>query len=160
MYEFVDEWTLPLLPESGLGAPTQMVDACFAVGSDLRWRRHGANLDIDRLQWTISVLETGDIHLGVHSDGPRPRARVRANSNDDRTVGVTVGAGLHMDQSLADATVLVADIVQTKLAGYPPWIQWPIEEKRLLLPTIVDGEAMWRDPRTDRSVASIGLLAD
>ncbi|MBM7415548.1 hypothetical protein JOE30_003807 [Rhodococcus sp. PvP016] len=30
--ELVDEWTLLLLPESGSGAPTQMVDARFAVG--------------------------------------------------------------------------------------------------------------------------------
>ncbi|MBY6686577.1 hypothetical protein HQ305_13520 [Rhodococcus sp. BP-149] len=64
-----------------------------------------------------------------------------------------------MDLSLAEATVVIADIVQTELAGYPPWVEWPVEEKRLLWPTVVDGEAVWRDPRTDRAVAPIGLLA-
>ncbi|KQU28303.1 MULTISPECIES: hypothetical protein [unclassified Rhodococcus (in: high G+C Gram-positive bacteria)] len=57
--EYVDEWTLPLLPDSGMGAPTQMVDACVAVGSDLHWRRSGAHLDLDRLRWTLSLHETG-----------------------------------------------------------------------------------------------------
>ncbi|KQU07290.1 hypothetical protein ASG56_07115 [Rhodococcus sp. Leaf7] len=156
--EYVDEWTLPLLPESGTGAPTQMVDACFAVGSDLHWRRSGAHLDLDRLRWTLSLHETGVVGLGVNSSGPR--RRVKVTSVDERTVGISLyTVALHMDLSLAEATVVIADIVQTELAGYPPWVEWPVEEKRLLWPTVVDGEAVWRDPRTDREIAPIGLLA-
>lgn len=157
--EFVDQWTLPLLPESGLGAPTQMVDACFAVGLDLRWRRQGAYLDLDRLRWTLSLHETGVVQLGVNSSGPRPRAKT--DSEDDKTLGIELyTVALHVGQTLAEATVVIADIMQTELAGYPPWVEWPIEEKRLLLPTVVDEEAVWRDPRTDRSVAPIGLLTE
>ncbi|WP_176225016.1 hypothetical protein [Rhodococcus sp. 1168] len=48
--------------------------------------------------------------------------------------------------------------MQTELAGDPLWVQWPIVEKRLLSPTVVGGEAVWRDPRTDRSVSPIGQL--
>ncbi|OZD55961.1 hypothetical protein [Rhodococcus sp. 06-1460-1B] len=44
--------------------------------------------------------------------------------------------------------------------GYYPFIQWPIQEKRLLLPVVCDGTAVWRDPRTDLTVAEIGLLTD
>ncbi len=157
--EFVDEWTLPLLPESGLGAPTQMVDACFSVGSDLRWRRYGANLDIDRIQWTLSLHETGVVQLGVNSSGPRPG--VKSNSEDDRMIDIErYTVALHVGLTLAEATVEIADIVQTELAGYFPWVEWPVEEKRLLLPTVVDGEAVWRDPRTGRSVARIGELVE
>ncbi|WP_328810744.1 hypothetical protein [Rhodococcus sp. NBC_00294] len=156
--EYVDEWTFPLLPDSGMGAPTQMVDACVAVGSDLHWRRSGAHLDLDRLRWTLSLHETGVVGLGVNSSGPRPR--LKASNVDERTLGIArYTVDLHMDLSLAEATVVIADIVQTELAGYPPWVEWPVEEKRLLWPTVVDGEAVWRDPRTDRAVAPIGLLA-
>ncbi|WP_328812418.1 hypothetical protein [Rhodococcus sp. NBC_00297] len=160
VFEYVDEWTLPLLPENGGGAPTQIVDACFAVGLDLRWRRYGARLDLNRLQWTLSLLETGDVHLGVRLEGPDSDVDPSAG-DDDRTLDFSVGGvGLHMDQTLPEAMVVVADIMQTELAGYPPWIQWPIEDKRLLLPTIIDGEAVWRDPRTNRSVAPIGQLTE
>ena len=155
--EFVDEWTLPVRPESGSGAPTQMVDACYAVGSDLRWRRYGAELDIDHLKWTLSLHETGTVQLGVNSR--RPRRRVRGEADGVRALGIQrYTVSLHMDLTLAEATVVIADIVQTELAGYPPWVQWPIEEKRLLLPVVVEGEAVWRDPRTGRSVAPIGEL--
>lgn len=113
--EFVDEWTLPVRPESGSGAPTQMVDACYAVGSDLRWRRYGADLDIDHLEWTLSLHETGTVQLGVNSR--RPRRRIRSGADGVRELGIQrYTVSLHMDLTLAEATVVIADIAQTELA--------------------------------------------
>ncbi|WP_168708385.1 MULTISPECIES: hypothetical protein [unclassified Rhodococcus (in: high G+C Gram-positive bacteria)] len=47
IYEYVEEWDLPLVPASGNGAPTHLVDACAAVGRDLHYRRHGPDVDLD-----------------------------------------------------------------------------------------------------------------
>ncbi|MDI9917748.1 hypothetical protein [Rhodococcus sp. IEGM 1379] len=152
-FEYVDVWRVPLVPTSGDGAPTQIVDACSAVGSDLHCRRHGPDVYLENAVWTISLLETGDCHIGLEP-GPRPRHKT---AGVEPLKSFSFG-GLHIDQSLAEATVLIADTVQGELAGYPPFIQWPIEEKRLLMPLVRDGRAIWRDPRTDRQVAEIGLL--
>ncbi|QCB51608.1 hypothetical protein E5720_18835 [Rhodococcus sp. PAMC28707] len=98
-------------------------------------------------------MEDGWCHLSFASDS-RPKLK---NSGVELQKSFSLG-GLHIDQLLEEATVVVADAVQTELAGYPPFVQWPIEEKRLLLPVARAGAAIWRDPRTDRSVAEIGLL--
>lgn len=143
--EYVEEWELPLVPTSGHGAPTQIVDACGAVGRDLHHRRHGPAIDLGSALWTVSLMEDGWCHVGL-----------------DRSASSSVSfafGGTHIDQSLEDATVRIADAVQTELAGHPPYVQWPIEERRLLLPSVRDGVAVWRDPRTDDKVCDIGLLA-
>lgn len=153
MYEYVEQWRLPFVPNSGHGAPTQIVDACGAVGRDLYCRKHGPDEHLERSVWTIALLETGDCHVGLES-GPWHEAPELEHFR-----GFSFG-GLHIEQSLADATVVVADSVQGELAGYYPYIQWPIQEKRLLLPVVRDGTAVWRDPRTDLIVSAIGLLSD
>ncbi|MBY6540325.1 hypothetical protein HQ325_16750 [Rhodococcus sp. BP-349] len=155
--EFVDEWTFPLLSESRTGVPDHMVDACFAVGSDLRWRRNGAYIDLDRLWWTLSLHESGAFQLGLDSSGPRPR--VTSDTEGDRYLGICLyTVALHRDLTLAEATVEIADIVQAELTGYPPWVHWPSKDKRILFPKLVDGEAVWQDPRDGTLVARIGEL--
>lgn len=57
--------------------------------------------------------------------------------------GFAVGQGLHMNQAPAVSTVVIADINETELAGHPAWIRWPTEDKRLLVPMVVDGVALW-----------------
>ncbi|OZD01268.1 hypothetical protein CH275_21420 [Rhodococcus sp. 06-235-1A] len=153
IHEYVEEWRLPFVPDSGDGAPTQIVDACGAVGRDLYCRKHGTDEHIERSQWTIALLESGDCHVGLE---PGPW---HAPVGLEQFRGFTFGA-VHIDQSIADATVVIADAVQGELAGYYPYIQWPIQEKRLLLPVVRDGTAVWRDPRTDLIIAEIGLLTD
>ncbi|MGB7234437.1 MAG: hypothetical protein WBD41_00520 [Rhodococcus sp. (in: high G+C Gram-positive bacteria)] len=151
-FDCVEEWALPLVPSSGEGAPTHIVDACGAVGRDLHHRRYGPDVDIAVAVWTISLHEEGNCHVGL-----RPGAR-HSVPNAYPLHSFSFG-GTHIDQALETATVIIADAVQGELAGYPPHIQWPIEEKRLLLPTVRDGQAIWRDPRTDRHVAEIGFLS-
>lgn len=152
-FECVEEWRLPFVPDSGHGAPTRIVDACGAVGRDLYCRKHGSEQHIERSEWTIALMETGHCHVGLE---PVPHHRRPAL---EQFRGFSFGA-LHIDQTLAEATVVVVDSVQGELAGYYPFIQWPIQEKRLLLPVVRDGTAVWRDPRTDLTVAEIGLLTD
>lgn len=153
IHEYVEEWRLPLVPSSGEGAPVQIVDACGAVGRDLHDRRYGPDVDLTGALWTISLLEDGNIHVGFDTS-----LRVtRSSSSDDALRSFSFG-GPHIDQALDAATVMIADAVQGELAGYPPYIQWPIEEKRLLLPVVRNGAAVWRDPRTHETVAEIGLL--
>ncbi|WP_169846762.1 hypothetical protein [Rhodococcus marinonascens] len=136
-------------------APQGVVEGCRAVGLDLRCRRHGRDLDIASLWWTVSLLESGACHIGLEQV-LRPRRRARGVSAAPEFSGVGF-SGLHTGYTAAMNAVLIAEHVQDDLAGYE-FIQWPVEGSRLLMPEVRDGQALWFDPGSGLVVSRIGEL--
>jgi hypothetical protein len=157
MDEYVEVWEFSIIP-GGLTSkcPENIVSACRAVGRDLMCRRYGRNLDLEFYTWKVSLLDTGDIHIQLNKGvGRRRKIRDRSISQDFGGVGF---GGIRDDQNVSDATASIAEGVQDNLAGYS-FVQWPAEEKRLLVPRIILGKAVWVDPRrVENVVAEIGHL--
>lgn len=59
--------------------------------------------------------------------------------------------------SAAQATVWLADDVQEQLTGHE-FVQWPNADRRVLAARLVDGQAAWVEPGTNRFAAQIGEL--
>ena len=151
---YLNVWTFPIAgPDAPHDAPANMVGACHAVGRDLQCRWHGPDTYVQNCLWTVSVLDSGHCHL-LLAAGPRPRRK---------TVGTTTlkslgFGGLHIEQSVQELTVFIAGEVQDQLAGGMPFVQWPINEQRLLMPTLRDGNPVWVARSADRVIADIGAL--
>ncbi|MGG7100109.1 hypothetical protein [Rhodococcus sp. 24CO] len=150
--DYVGVWSFPIMgsdmPE---GAPTNVVEACQAVGRDLQCRWHGPDTYIENCLWTISLLDDGYCHLALDA-GPRPKHK-SAGTSPLRGFGF---GGPHIEQSVLELTVLITGEVQDELAG--GFVQWPIEEQRLLMPSLRGGKAVWVVRSTDRVIAEIGTL--
>ncbi len=54
--------------------------------------------------------------------------------------------------------MLIAGEVQDQLASGMPFVQWPIDEQRMLMPTCRDGHAVWVARSSDHVIAEIGAL--
>ena len=151
---YLNVWTFPIAgPDAPHDAPANIVGACHAVGRDLQCRWHGPDTYVQNCLWTVSVLDSGHCHL-LLAAGPRPRCK---------TVGTTTlkslgFGGLHIEQSVQELTVFIAGEVQDQLAGGMPFVQWPINEQRLLMPTLRDGNPVWVARSADRVIADIGAL--
>lgn len=129
--------------DPGFAAPDAWLAAIAAVARDLRCRQYGREFDVDWLMWELSVFD--DWSVGV--------------AGQARGLG---GFGLRsfvstLDTPAAEATVWIADMVQTDLAGYES-IQWPSRGKRMLEPRLAGGDAVWIDTESGKSVAAIGGL--
>ncbi|MFD3704034.1 hypothetical protein ACFWUP_12865 [Nocardia sp. NPDC058658] len=132
------------IPGPGIDAPRAWVDAVVAVAHDLRYLRHGREIDPDSLTWEISIGADYDVGIGFSW---------RSTSG----IGGFSGNGMSMDAAFCDAAVWVADLTQTELAGYE-FVQWPSHGHNLLRPRRVDGQPVWADPRTNHAVCAIGEL--
>jgi len=151
---YLNVWTFPIAgPDGPHDAPANMVSACHAVGRDLQCRWHGPDTYVQNCLWTVSVLDSGHCHLFLAA-GPRPR-RKTAGTTTLKSLGF---GGLHIEQSVQELTVFIAGEVQDQLAGGMPFVQWPINEQRLLMPTLRDGNPVWVARSADRVIADIGAL--
>ncbi|MFD3506551.1 hypothetical protein [Nocardia sp. NPDC058666] len=131
------------IPGPGIDAPRPWVDAVVAVARDLRYLRHGREIDLDRLTWELSI--GAEYHVGI-------------GFSERSTSGIGgFSGGMSMDADFCDAAVWVADLTQTELAGYE-FVQWPSRGHNLLRPRGIDGQPVWADPNTDRAVCAIGEL--
>lgn len=83
--------------------------------------------------WTVSMLDDGHCHLALDA-GPRPKGKS------------------------AGTSPLIAGEVQDELAGGFPYVHWPIEKDRFLMPSLRDGRAVWLVRSADRIVSEIGEL--
>ncbi|MDJ0110388.1 hypothetical protein ACQR36_22015 [Rhodococcus erythropolis] len=83
--------------------------------------------------WTVSLLDDGQCHLALDA-GPRPKGKS------------------------AGTSPLIAGEVQDELAGGFPYVHWPIEKDRFLMPSLRDGRAVWVVRSADRIVSEIGEL--
>jgi hypothetical protein len=128
--------------------PSQWVSAIAAVTRDLRCRRHGRMIGFGDVAWELAVDAGGWMLIGL--------ARLSDNAG---LYGFTRGRGYDFDATPGQATVWVAEAIQDELAGYE-FVQWPMAGRRLLDPTLSDGEALWVDPATTTVVAPIGSLCD
>lgn len=151
---YLKVWTFPITgPDAPVEAPEQIVDACHAVGRDLQCRWHGLDTYMQNCMWTVSLLDTGYCHIALEA-GPRPRHKTAGTA---QLRGFEFG-GPHIEQSTQELTVLIAGEVQDQLAGGVPFVQWPIEEQRLLMASFRDGHAVWVARSSDRVIAEIGSL--
>ncbi|MFD4369806.1 hypothetical protein [Rhodococcus sp. NPDC058521] len=151
---YVDVWKFSITgPDSPDNAPENIVDACQAVGRDLQCRWHGPDTYMQNCMWTVSALDTGYCNIALEA-GTRPRHK-SAGTTTLRGFGF---GGPHIEQSIQDFTVLIAGEVQDQLAGGFPFVQWPIEGRRLLTPTSRDGRPVWVSTGSDRTISEIGSL--
>lgn len=140
----LDERGADFYEHPGLDLPPAWMSAVEVVARDLHCHRYGRPVQVDRLIWEFMI--DGDYFVAIGWQGPR-------------LGGFSRGEGLTMDASFEDASVWVADVVQTELAGYE-FIQWPSLGRHLFLPRLRDGRAVWIDPHTDTAVAHIGKLSE
>ncbi len=132
---YVNVWTFPITgPKVPDDAPANVVGACHAVGRDLQCRWHGPDTYMQNCLWTVSLLDTRHCHLTLEA-GPRPRHKT-AGSTTLKRFGF---GGLHTEQPAQELTVLIGGEVQDQLAGGMPFVQWPIDGHRLLMPSCRDG---------------------
>ncbi|MBT1256637.1 MAG: hypothetical protein K0Q46_78 [Rhodococcus erythropolis] len=143
-------WRIPLFTNNsdpgedpGFAPPESWAQALAAVAQDLRCLRFGAEVVVDRLIWEFSI--NSDYNVTIGWQGARDIG------------GFSHFNALSMDTAFADAAVWVADIVQTKLAGYD-FVQWPSRGRHLLVPRLRDGEPVWMDPHGDATISRIGEL--
>lgn len=124
--------------------PPAWAFAARAVTRDLGCRRHGRSVSFDNVMWKITA-DGGSVCVGFALAGDAdvsPYKRCR-----DYRLGTTA----------AQATVWMADDVQYELAGYE-FVQWPIADRHVLVPQIIDDRAVWVDPKTNAAIAKIGEL--
>lgn len=100
---------------------------------------------IDDVDWQWDQLGDGYITVGTRGSG-----------------AFTFGVAHRLDAETAEATVRLADAVQTDLAGYE-YTLWPVYERfgtavRTLAPELRDGTAVWVT-RDGEVYAEIGSLA-
>lgn len=151
---YLKVWTFPIAgPDAPDDAPANLVGACHAVGRDLQCRWHGPDTYVQNCLWTVSLVEDGYCHLRLEA-GPRPRHKT-AGTTTLKSMGF---GGPHIKQSLQELTVLIAGEVQDQLACGMPFVQWPIDGQRLLMPFLRDGRPVWVAPSFDRMIAEIGAL--
>ncbi|MDJ0113127.1 hypothetical protein QM646_42175 [Rhodococcus erythropolis] len=103
--------------------------------------------------WTVSLLDDGHSHLALDA-GPQPKGKSAGTSP---LIGVRV-VGPHIEQPVQELTALIAGEVQEELAGGFPYVHWPIEKDRLLMPSLRDGRAVWVVRSADRMVSEMGEL--
>lgn len=124
--------------------PVAWASATRAVAGDLGCRRNGRRIGFDNVMWKIAS-DNGWVCVGFALGGDADaNAYQRCNS-------------FRLDTTVAQATVWLADDVQSELAGYE-FVQWPIAGTRVLVPLIIDNHATWVDPKTDAVIAPIGAL--
>ncbi|MDI9904117.1 hypothetical protein [Rhodococcus sp. IEGM 1406] len=153
-FDYVGVWSFPIMgPDAPDDAPANVVEACQAVGRDLQCRWHGPDTYMQNCVWTVSMLDDGQCHLALDA-GPRPKGKSAGTSP---LISVRV-VGPHIEQPVQELTALIAGEVQDELAGGFPFVHWPIEKDRLLMPTLRGGRAVWVVRSADRIVSEIGEL--
>ncbi|QDQ99418.1 hypothetical protein FO059_15545 [Tomitella fengzijianii] len=129
----------------GFAPPAAWWRALEAVARDLRCLRDGRDVDVDQLDWRLSVHDDYFVSIGWESG---------------RLVGGFGGrTGLTMDASYGEAAVRTAESVQDHLAGYE-FVQWPSRGRHLLAPRLHGSLPFWFDPHGDVTVAPIGELCE
>ncbi|GAA4821796.1 hypothetical protein [Tomitella cavernea] len=130
----------------GFAPPVTWWRALEAVVRDLRCLRYGREVDVDQLEWWLSIRDDHFVSIGWESG--------RGVGGFGGMTGLT---GLTMDASYGEAAVRTAEAVQDDLAGYE-FVQWPSRGRHLLTPGVRAGEPFWVDPHGDVAVAPIGEL--
>lgn len=124
--------------------PAAWATATRAVTRDLGCRRHGRPVNFTNMGWCF--LASGEsVAVGFELAGD---ADVGAYQRCD---------GYRLETTAVQATVWLADDVQYELAGFE-FVQWPIAGQRILIPRIINGQAVWVDPSIDTVIAPIGEL--
>jgi hypothetical protein len=126
--------------------PSPWAAAVAAVSRDIRYRRHGREIDDELVVWELTVNANGSMYIGM-----------AITSEPADLPPFSGGSGIPVDASAAQATVGVAEKTQDELTGYE-FVQWPIDGQRLLAPKVQDGEAVWVNTSTHTVVAPIGDL--
>jgi hypothetical protein len=126
--------------------PSPWATAVAAVSRDIRYRRHGREIDVELLVWELTINANGSMYIGM-----------AITSEPADLPSFAGGSGLPVDASAAQATVGVAETTQDELTGYE-FVQWPIDGQRLLAPKIQNGEAVWVNTSTHTIVSPIGEL--
>ena len=140
---------------SWLRATGVLAQALAAVAQDLRCLRFGPEVVVDRLIWEFSI--NSDYNVTIGWQGARNIGGFSHFDAMPMEDAMPMDDAISMDTAFADAAVWVADIVQTKLAGYD-FVQWPSRGRHLLVPRRRDGEPVWMDPHGDVTVGRIGEL--
>jgi len=99
------------------------------------------------------MLDDGYCHFALDA-GPRPKYKSAGTSP---LIGLRF-VGPHIEQPAHELRALIAGEVQDELAAGFPFVHWPIEKDRFLMPSLRDGRAVWVVRSTDRIVAEIGEL--
>jgi len=155
-------WRIPLFTNNtdpgedpGFAPPESWAQALAAVAQDLRCLRFGPEVVVDRLIWEFSI--NSDYNVTIGWQGARDIGGFSHFDAMPMEDAMPMDDAISMDTAFADAAVWVADIVQTKLAGYD-FVQWPSRGRHLLVPRRRDGEPEWMDPHGDVTVGRIGEL--
>jgi hypothetical protein len=128
--------------------PSSWATAVAAVSHDIRYRRHGRNIDVELVVWELTANANGSMYIGM-----------AITSEPAEIPPFSGGSEATVDASAAQASVWVAEKTQFELTGYE-FVQWPINGQRILVPKVQDGEAVWVDTSTNGAVALIGDLTD
>ncbi|NHP13784.1 hypothetical protein G8767_09500 [Rhodococcus sp. IC4_135] len=153
-FDYVKVWSFPIMgPDAPDDAPTNVVEACQAVGRDLQCRWHGPDTYMQNCVWTVSMLDDGQCHLALDA-GPRPKHKSAGTSS---LIGIRC-VEPHVEQSAQELRALIAGEVQDELAGGFPFVHWPIEKNGFLMPSLRDGRAVWVVRSSNRIVSEIGEL--
>lgn len=151
-FRVVASWTRRWGTDLWLGPselPSNWSSAVTAVENDLRcWVRKKPLPDFADHTWEVLITEFGGVKVQLRRHG------LRGWNGDLMTVNPE-----SVDLSTARATVHLADEVQGDLTGNA-WIDWPSAGWDVLVPTVVDGIAMWVKKRDCRPIARIGRLCE
>ena len=150
-------WRFPVFEEPPRpGAPPAWAGALVALARDLRCCHRRATVRWDGVCW----------ELAIHPDGvllawdPAPPGIARPGDRLGEIGGgrQVFGRGLAPQLPAVEATVWVANTVQTALLRQLR-VPWPCrDEAAVWVPRIRDRRSCWVDPHTGRTVAAIGEL--
>lgn len=136
-------------------APENVVSGCRVVGRDLSCCRAGRNLDLENYTWRVALLGSGYCHLSILPGG-RGKPRDKTISREFGGVGF---GGVHVTQEMYEMLYLIAEGVQDNLAGYSA-VQWPVNERGILFPKIIERQAVWVRSSTGEIFCPIGSLCE
>jgi hypothetical protein len=137
-------WQFPIGDDPPADLPAEWASATRAVTRDLGCGRHGRAIGFHNVMWKIAA-DDGSVCVGFAVTGD---ADVRAYQRS---------LGYRLNTTAAQATVWMADDVQYELTGYE-FVEWPIVDRRILVPQIIGDQAAWVDPKTEIVIARIGEL--
>jgi hypothetical protein len=145
-FHAVHRWRVPLGGQAPADLPAEWADSLAAVGRDLRCRRHGRTINVDGLEWELTVAADGWVSIGMSS-----------LTDDAGIYRFSLCQSYTFKTTVAQAKMWIAETVQDKLSGHE-FVQWPSDGWRMLTPEVRDGEAVWVAPSTDNLIAPIGEL--
>jgi hypothetical protein len=137
-------WQFLIGDDSSADLPAAWATATRAVTRDPGCRRYRWPITFTNVGWCFLACDEA-VAVGFELAG-------------DADVGAYQRClGYRLETTAVQALVWLADDVQYELAGYE-FVQWPIAEQRILIPRIIDNQAVWVDSSIDTVIAPIGEL--